>query len=910
MYQQEINLNPFKSKSMRKKPIAVVNLQFTLYFLFLLGMSISCSRQEQAGPVDPKVEKLQLQEGFKAEHLYSPAENKNGSWVAMTFDDKGRLITSDQYGALYRLEIPAVESDSINPKVERLIIGSSSEENLADSLGMGYAQGLVYAFNSLYVMVNNHHLNKEFKRNSGLYRMQDTNGDDQFDKVTLLKSFEGSGEHGPHSIVLGPDKKSLYVIAGNHTKVPEMDSYRLPAVWQDDNLFPKIKDPRGHANHINPPGGWVAQVDSLGKNWELISAGYRNPFDLAFNKDGELFTFDSDMEWDFGLPWYRPTRICHVTSGSEYGWRTGNGKWSYTYPDNLPAVLNIGQGSPTNLVYGGNAKFPKKYRNSLFAFDWSFGIVYAVNLQPQGGSYSATAEKFLSGSPLPLTDGVIGPDGALYFITGGRRLESDLYRVYYDNADDLEYASDEASFTKEQKIRKKLETYHRKDADPGAIDFAWPYLKHQDRFVRYAARIAVEHQPVNKWQNRALNEKDPTSLIHGIIALARHADPKLRDSMLNALMALSYKDLTPAEQSNLLRAIELVLSRHGLPEQDTKVMLANYLNPHYPASTNQLNRSLSKILVHIAAPGAVEKTLALLEKAKDDESYQKTVTESSDLILRNPQYGMDIAETLAKTPPAQQTYYATVLSEAKTGWTPELYEKYFNWIYRAFEFRGGRSYIGFIDKARQKALKNVPENKLAYYNTISGDSLLTGNGNDLATAHRPEGPGRRWTMEEALPLVENGLEDRNLERGKQLFAATLCSSCHSIKGEGGAVGPDLTQLGSRFSAKDILEATIHPNKAVSDQYAATSFYLKNGNSIVGRLMNEDDEAYFISRNPFAPQELRRIAKSEVTRTSMSKVSLMLPGLINSLNPEELKDLIAYLISAGNKEHKVYATAAN
>ena len=48
-------------------------------------------------------------------------------------------------------------------------------------------------------------------RPSGLYRLQDTNGDDQFDKITFLKRFDGEGEHGPHSIVLSPDGKSLYI---------------------------------------------------------------------------------------------------------------------------------------------------------------------------------------------------------------------------------------------------------------------------------------------------------------------------------------------------------------------------------------------------------------------------------------------------------------------------------------------------------------------------------------------------------------------------------------------------------------------------------------------------------------------------------------------------------------------------
>ena len=67
---------------------------------------------------------------------------------------------------------------------------------------------------------------------------------------------------------------------------------------------------------VNTQGGWIAKTDSMGSNFNLISSGFRNPFDLAFNEAGDYFTFDSDMEWDFGIPWYRPIRICHVTSGA------------------------------------------------------------------------------------------------------------------------------------------------------------------------------------------------------------------------------------------------------------------------------------------------------------------------------------------------------------------------------------------------------------------------------------------------------------------------------------------------------------------------------------------------------------------------------------------------------------------
>lgn len=890
------------------------SFQKQAFIIFSVTLLITTSCKQDAGTEadkqspQTKLEKLKLPKGFRAEHLYSPSANQQGSWVSMTFDSKGRLITSDQYGALYRMELSPIGSNTA-PKIEKLIVGSDESiqrDTTTLKIGMGYAQGLLYAFNSLYVMVN-HNSNKDFDKNTGLYRLQDSDGDDQFDKITLLKSMKGEpGEHGPHSIVLSPDKKSIYIAAGNHTDLPEMDSYRLPPVWKDDNLFPQIKDPRGHATNRGAPGGWIAHIDSLGQQWELVSAGYRNQFDIAFNEAGDMFTYDSDMEWDFGTPWYRPTRICHVVSGSEYGWRTGNGKWSPSYPDNLPPVLNVGQGSPTNLIYGTTAKFPEKYKKSLFAFDWSFGIIYAIQLTPKGASYEAKAEEFISGSPLPLTDGVIGPDGALYFLTGGRRLESDLYRVFYEEADKENTATSEGNegdLTEENKLRRELEKFHT-GAQQGAVDFAWPNLKHDDRFVRYAARVAVEHQPLNEWQERALKENDPIILTQATIALVHHGKQDLKNRILQALTKIDYTKLSSSQQIDLLRTFELVFSRMGKPEGAARNQVISYLDKHYPAKANDLNRMLSKLLIHIEAPEAVRKTIALMENAKDDP-MDKTVSESSDLIFRNPQYGLDIAGMLSKVPPAQQSYYAVVLSQAKTGWTAELQEDYFTWFAKAFTYKGGHSYIGFIDKARQMALANVPKDQFERFNTVSGDSLVDGSGNNLANLPRPKGPGRRWTIEQASLVADSGLVSRNFEQGKAMFAATLCSQCHTMQGEGGNVGPDLTQLGNRFTTKDMLEAILDPNKVVSDQYAATVFVLKDGSSVVGRLTNEDDNTYFVSQNPFAPQTVREIAKSDVTSTRLSRVSLMMPGLINSLNNEELKDLLAYLMSGGNKEHELY-----
>lgn len=880
-------------------------LRLSLFALLLTALGCNNnSDTTQKFSSDPKVSSLKLPDGFHAEHLYSPGLNDQGSWVAMTFDDKGRMIASDQYGNLYRLAIPPVGADTntVKIKVEKLELKAIGDTN---RIKMGFAHGLLYAFNSLYVMVNDEGDTTQ-SQHSGLYRLQDTNGDDQYDKVTLLKSLDGNGEHGPHSIVLSPDQKSIYVIAGNFTKIPKMDAYKAPiASWEIDNLLPLIRDPNGHDNTVNTHGGWIAHLDSLGTHWELIANGFRNPFDLCFNDAGDMFTFDSDMEWDFGLPWYRPIRICQVTSGSEFGWRPGTDKWSPSFADNLPAVLNIGQGSPTSFFSGLNARFPEKYRKALFAFDWSFGIIYAVHPEADGASYKTKGEEFISGSPLPLTDGIIGPDGAMYFLTGGRRLESDLYRVYYGNNTESNAPLAATALTEDQKTRRKLEEFHG-GAKEGAIDFAWPYLNNPDRYIRFAARIAIENQPVSQWQEKLFAEKDPVIKTQATIALARQGNRSLEDKAIKALSTVNSSTLTELQQIDLVRAYELLLLRMGKPGKEGIAEIAAALNPLYPAKSNELNRALSKVLVYIDAPQAVEKTMALLATAKDDSTYQNTFTKSSDLIMRNPQYGMDIAGMLSNVPPQQQTFYATVLSQTKNGWTPEMQDTYFRWFYNAFSYKGGHSFVGFIDRARKNALANVPKADFAHFNSISGDSIVAFSGRtETRGVTQPKGPGRYWEVDTAMKAVDSGMVNLDFENGKAMFTASLCSSCHTMRGEGGVAGPDLTQLGTRFSYRDMLTSIIEPSKTISDQYGSTVFYLKEGGSVIGRIISQDNDKYTISQNPFSPQTTRDVLKKDVVRTRVSEISAMLPGMINRLNGQELRNLLGFIKAAGDKNNELY-----
>ena len=117
-------------------------------------------------------------------------------------------------------------------------------------------------------------------------------------------------------MLLAPDGKSLYVVCGNSTKLTEIADSRVPRHWGEDHLLPRMPDGRGFMRGVLAPGGCIYRIDPDGKNWELVANGFRNEYDAAFNRDGELFTYDADMEWDMNTPWYRPTRVNHVISGA------------------------------------------------------------------------------------------------------------------------------------------------------------------------------------------------------------------------------------------------------------------------------------------------------------------------------------------------------------------------------------------------------------------------------------------------------------------------------------------------------------------------------------------------------------------------------------------------------------------
>ncbi|MFT5469376.1 MAG: putative heme-binding domain-containing protein [Verrucomicrobiales bacterium] len=822
-------------------------------------------------PLD--AERITVPDGFKVEMLYEVPKAEQGSWVSLTVDPKGRLLASDQGDkGLYRITV-AEHPEKPQVDVERMPVDISG------------AQGMTWAFDGLY-----------FNKSGGnLHRIVDSNGDDKLDKLEVLPSATGGGEHGNHAVIPTEDGKALYVVGGNHTNLPPEDAISGSRVqgWDEDLLLPREWDANGHARGRLAPGGWVSRYDPETKKHDIICTGFRNQYDIALNKYGDMFTYDADMEWDLGTPWYRPTRICQVGSGVDFGWRSGSGKWPNYYEDSMPPTVDIGPGCPTGVVAGLGTKFPAKYQDALYALDWTFGTIYAIHMTPDGAGYQGESEPFCFGAPLPVTDAIVGNDGALYFTIGGRNTQSALFRVTYVG-DESTAPIAAAEPNEAVKTRRKLEKFHDRE-NAKAVETAWPHLASEDRWVRHAARVAIESQPVDSWEEKIFDD-DSQTRITSCVALARAGNEKHRASILAALLELNPKDLPEQQLLGLLRAYALDFTRLGKPTEAEREQIISEIDPLLPSKSVDVNTELVRVLVYLNAPGIVEKTTALLANVVEPEA-----PDWHELASRNASYGGRIIQMLDNPPPSKEINYAFMLRNVKRGWTIEQRRIFVEFINAAAKHPGGNSYGKFLTNLRDEVLGNCTNEERAALADITGENFNPVPDFEITP---PKGPGEQWTVDSAAAHANRGkFKQASFESGRNLFHAVGCAACHRFDGLGGDLGPDLTTVKNKFDERYMLESIIDPSSTISDQYGSSIVTLKDGKTVMGLVVERGDTIDIYP--PLAEAKATTVKATDVVKVEQSPVSQMPPALINSLNPDEIRDLIAYLMSGGNPKDRLY-----
>ena len=820
-------------------------------------------------------DELILQPGFKAELLYTVPKPEQGSWVSLAVSPEGDLVAGDQGGVLWRVSL----KDPNKPVVTKI-----------DTKFFG-CHGLLFAHGALYACTSE-------KGKGDIWRLRDTKGDGSYAEQTMIRALKGSGEHGPHQLVLDRDG-SILVVGGNHTKLPDDEKAGAPVKrYDEDDLLKKYEDANGHASGIKAVGGWIARMDKDGKDWVRVTTCFRNPYDCSVAPDGDIFTYDSDMEWDMGAPWYRPTRIYLCTPGGELGWRSGAGNNAFPTLDMQPALVDIGPGSPTGTTMGTGAKFPASYQRAFFACDWTFATLYAVHLTPEGGGWKARKEVFAAGKPFSVTDAVIRPqDGHMYVTIGGRGGQSALYRITYKGA---EPTAPVAWFdaTPEQKLRRELEALRDVAPSAAALDKAWPLMGHADRWVRYAARIAVEHQPVDAWRSRVKADANLDLALNAALALARSGGaPDLGAIVTAADSAANSKDLRLRQDR--LRVLHVAFARHGKPDAATVARLGKESAGRIPSGDNALDRLLAQLAIYLGEPSAPARVLQAMKIAQPAPA----VVADPEILARHPGYAKAAANAMAVTPSSTRIGLAVYLSRATVGWTPELRKQFFGYLDVLAQAEGGNSLKGFVRNIRKESLAAAPEAERPELELIAPVAARK----PAAPIPAAAGPGRLWTHAEALKVWEDAKAKKTFDfaNGQKMFAAALCSQCHRMGNDGGAQGPDLSGLGARTAPADVLMSIVQPNAVLSDQYANSVIGRVDGGKTIGRILNEEGDKLELSVNPFDPSVTISVNRSDILSIDRSPDSPMPVGLINSLNAQEVADLLAYLVSGANPKDSLY-----
>lgn len=390
-------------------------------------LTLDASRQQAparpaAAPAGPK---LTVPPGFSVAEVYPAA--KAGSIVNLTFDAAGHLVVAKETGPIVRLR--DADGDGI----------FDTEQVITDAITN--CQGLLFAGSDLLATCDG----PGKPAIASLYRVPDRNGDGVGETPILVaRSTYSISEHGAHALVFGPDG-DVYWMIGNFGGVETSFSPRSPYQnFGEEQLLPVMGDARGHGNQVRAPAGFISRLrlaDVLAApgpertpSIEIVAGGFRNAYDTAFNLSGELFTFDSDMEWDINLPWYRPVRTLHLIPGADFGFRYGSGPFPTAYPDTLPSLSELGRGSPVGVTFYEGDAFPVEFKGAFLLGDWSRGRILAGRQQLKGASYTETVSEFVMGTPLNVTDLEVGADGAVYFALGGRRTRGGLYRVWHEEA--------------------------------------------------------------------------------------------------------------------------------------------------------------------------------------------------------------------------------------------------------------------------------------------------------------------------------------------------------------------------------------------------------------------------------------------------------------------------------------------
>jgi len=335
--------------------------------------------------------------GFRVELFYDGPANPS----VITFGPDDLLYVMTQTGQIYTL----------NDDATMTMLFDNADSLLNQSVGMAFREGVMYVSDS-----------------GRISTFTDSDDDDLLDALTPIVEDLPSWLYWAHSnngIVFGPDDK-LYVGIGSTTD-------------------------HGPLNPAYPLEASVLRMNPDGSDLEVFATGFRNPYDLAFSPDGDLFGVDNNPDvLDETLTFLPPEELNHIQAGGDYGFPHTYGDIAAPDTVTVPVVSFLPSVASSGLIYypaiERDTAFPETYQDGLFVAHWGSGtekninhghMVAFVRLEPESDTFSGTWESFLSfdfnqpaSRPVDVT---IGPEGALYV---AEYQSGAILRINYIGGDD------------------------------------------------------------------------------------------------------------------------------------------------------------------------------------------------------------------------------------------------------------------------------------------------------------------------------------------------------------------------------------------------------------------------------------------------------------------------------------------
>lgn len=774
---------------------------------------------------------------------------------AMTIDNDGRVAVS---GRGYIKILSDTDRD-----------GVADESHLVSS-GAKNAHGLLFDGGTLF-SVQPH----------GIFRHRDTNGDGLADAKPELfyKLPGGGGEHGPHGIRKGPDNW-FYVAAGNNTKISE-EHVTLPS-------SPVKK----------PEQGTILRISPDGKHSEVIAHGFRNHYDLAFNKHGHLFTYDSDGERDHQLPWYSYTRVYHVRVGGHHGWLLPGHQRSFNRPpyffDSVERLIDIDRGSPTGVEVYRHTQFPEKYRDGLFFACWTYGRVYFTPLIPHGDTYkSLDPETFLETSGnlgfAPVDLAVHPPTGDLFVAVGGRGTRGAIYRIAWtkgrQNAKPLppfevagnwnihSQSIEEVDPLQPEEAVAQMEAANRTGLPSQSQLFMGglrSLMLHLGDISTSEARTRIDAGYTAKKPNTL----DPT-LRAGIIEFLTRAFPTKSQHLDYEVARLL--GMLKCDSSKAIDRISTLFTSESHPTDDAHYLLclAQMPGPRSASARKQIAGAFLDIDRKIASRNLLT-----------DRYWNANIGEALKAHLT---LDPGLANAIAAHPDLGHPSHSYLLGH----------------LTQDTQTKASRSMLGHRDGWSADALafvqKRLPAKELLSLFRVlwehphlrpSLSSFLSTQGNDndkklVADFYRPPAANLDLApFRERLAKVDWSTGDP--QRGQAAYVRFNCTACHTGNTR---LGPSLAGIAKRLSRDDLFRHINEPNLAVSDLYKATQITTKDGEIYVGVPVYRSESQTILETGT---GETIRFSRHDIVSERQPNQSPMPPGLLLPASSQDLADLYAYL----------------